>query len=240
MNDNTFTVYVGGQPVQFTSSFNTAADAANYLRQSARNNDFVVSLLSRNSWSPNQAAWLHKLATDRRRSGNGETLDSSKLFELFDRAIAAQKRFPEITLDGFPGQLSLRPWRGVINVRVKSTRTWLATLRRDGSVTVHFPVSWGAARQLITEVAADPVKVMAQHGIATGTCCYCARLLSTKESRTVGYGPVCAAKFGLPWGDTTAADEANAEALREAERDRRDEAYSAECESDEAYRHEGR
>ena len=37
----------------------------------------------------------------------------------------------------------------------------------------------------------------AQHG---SQCFYCGRDLDTPESLAVGYGPVCAAKLGLPWG----------------------------------------
>jgi len=32
-------------------------------------------------------------------------------------------------------------------------------------------------------------------------CCFCGRELDTAESISVGYGPVCAAKYGLPWGE---------------------------------------
>jgi len=32
-------------------------------------------------------------------------------------------------------------------------------------------------------------------------CCFCGRELDTAESISVGYGPVCADKHGLPWGE---------------------------------------
>ena len=34
----------------------------------------------------------------------------------------------------------------------------------------------------------------------SSTCCFCGRDLDTRESLTVGYGPTCADKHGLPWG----------------------------------------
>jgi hypothetical protein len=34
-------------------------------------------------------------------------------------------------------------------------------------------------------------------------CCFCGRQLETKESLAVGYGPICAGKWGLPWGDSS-------------------------------------
>lgn len=40
----------------------------------------------------------------------------------------------------------------------------------------------------------------ARFGEMFGCCVYCTRPLDTPESTAVGYGPVCAAKRGLPWG----------------------------------------
>ena len=34
-----------------------------------------------------------------------------------------------------------------------------------------------------------------------GFCMYCGHLLTTDESLTAGYGPVCASSYGLPWGN---------------------------------------
>jgi len=59
---------------------------------------------------------------------------------------------------------------------------------------------------ILAEVVAffkDPVGSAKLHGTQTGSCCFCGRELTTKESVAVGYGPVCADKFGLPWGDET-------------------------------------
>jgi len=34
----------------------------------------------------------------------------------------------------------------------------------------------------------------------TGNCCFCRRELTDKRSTEVGYGPICADHFSLPWG----------------------------------------
>lgn len=34
----------------------------------------------------------------------------------------------------------------------------------------------------------------------SGNCCFCNRLLTTTESVSMGYGPHCAKRYGLPWG----------------------------------------
>jgi Family of unknown function (DUF6011) len=59
-------------------------------------------------------------------------------------------------------------------------------------------------RGLIYEVAATGRPVTAEEAAAfgkdTGHCCACARTLTDDRSVSVGYGPVCAAKYGWPWG----------------------------------------
>lgn len=47
----------------------------------------------------------------------------------------------------------------------------------------------------IEENAADAVK-----RYSTGKCCFCRKELTTRESRTVGYGQTCAKNHALPWG----------------------------------------
>lgn len=51
----------------------------------------------------------------------------------------------------------------------------------------------------------DPAAAAAAYGHATGNCCFCTRPLSDERSTAVGYGPICAQHYNLPWGDTAAA-----------------------------------
>lgn len=57
----------------------------------------------------------------------------------------------------------------------------------------------------------------AAFGYANARCVFCARTLSTAESTAVGYGPVCAANYGLPWGVVPAATPESWEAIGEME-----------------------
>lgn len=41
----------------------------------------------------------------------------------------------------------------------------------------------------------------AAFGHANDRCCFCATPIDTPESKSVGYGPKCAADRGLPWGN---------------------------------------
>lgn len=56
------------------------------------------------------------------------------------------------------------------------------------------------AAVVLTALAADPAKVAAEHGHLTGNCCFCNRKLTDERSTDVGYGPVCATRWSLPWG----------------------------------------
>lgn len=228
-----FTVYVKGSPVTFTSAFADLAAAyhalAAHVQQSGRRNDFAESLLGAaraRKLSPSQAAWLHKLATDivrpetRTLGAAVANLDVSSLLVLLDRAAAADKKFPKIQLPAEGGAIEIaRNTKRPPVVAVVAGGRWpnrevFAEITPDG--VVHQRSGWThAIEQLVRVAAANPELVLALHGVATGQCCYCQRALSTAESRTVGYGPVCAEKFGLPWGDTTAADEADLHAKAE-------------------------
>jgi hypothetical protein len=53
---------------------------------------------------------------------------------------------------------------------------------------------------LIKEFAADPEDTAGKYGRLTGSCCFCTKPLDDQRSLTVGYGPVCAKRFGLKWG----------------------------------------
>jgi hypothetical protein len=64
-----------------------------------------------------------------------------------------------------------------------------------------FSYETGAQRRAATgrPITADEA---AAFGHATGHCVYCARELTDDRSVEVGYGPVCASKHNLPWGET--------------------------------------
>lgn len=47
----------------------------------------------------------------------------------------------------------------------------------------------------------DPVKFARGYGKAFGNCMFCRKALSDPQSVAVGYGPTCAATYGLPHGD---------------------------------------
>jgi hypothetical protein len=74
------------------------------------------------------------------------------------------------------------------------------TLKRDA---YNMRASLKAALDvLVNSVREDRWLVHAlAYSLEGSECCFCGRDLDTAESISVGYGPVCAAKYGLPWGE---------------------------------------
>lgn len=53
---------------------------------------------------------------------------------------------------------------------------------------------------LVTEFADSPAETAGRYGRLTGGCSFCNHKLDDNRSLEVGYGPVCAKRFGLVWG----------------------------------------
>jgi hypothetical protein len=81
----------------------------------------------------------------------------------------------------------------------------LETARWDGDTLVKAgKVKWEYAPGVIKRLSVDTFATAdeaAAFGKMVGRCCFCSTPIDTKESIAAGYGPVCAANRGLPWGD---------------------------------------
>lgn len=206
----------------FTSACRTLAEAYHALCATNPTGEFAQKLLASaraRTLSPLQVAWLHRLATDALRPAVEASL--RPVVVMLTTAAAAQKRRPRIVLRTASGA------DVVLTLDGEGSRAPGTVSATDG---VRFPGGRFYGRigtegrflrgrdctdevlSLLEALAANPLAVAAQHGCATGSCCFCGRPLSTAESRSAGYGPICADKFGLAWGDTSAADAADAEA----------------------------
>lgn len=133
--------------------------------------------------------------------------------ELLGRARDAGLKYPKLWLELEPGS----PLRIHVAGETSSTPGYLQLTdggpfganRWYGRVSPDGELEMGKAGraveaqlvQLLESLAADPASVAADYGHVTGSCCFCHRRLSDDRSVTVGYGPVCADKFGLPWGE---------------------------------------
>ena len=57
-----------------------------------------------------------------------------------------------------------------------------------------------AVCELVKEFSEDPAQTAGRYGRLTGGCSFCSHGLKDERSTQVGYGPVCAKRFGLTWG----------------------------------------
>ncbi|CAB4122537.1 hypothetical protein UFOVP32_34 [uncultured Caudovirales phage] len=171
------------------------------------------------SLSPKQGLWLAILAerakAPAKPQAQAERVGSlDAINAMFDAAGSSLKR-PAITLHvealgaairlTVAGSQSKAP--GAINVTSTGSfeaREWHGRIGTDGTFLCSGKIAGTDTGAAITAAlrafAADPKGEAAKHGQLTGGCCFCARPLKDKVSLAVGYGPVCAGKFGLPYG----------------------------------------
>lgn len=163
--------------------------------------------------SEKQAYWVRELANRAQgfEAKKAEDIGSlSAINALFDKASSSLKR-PAIVLKddaqtyrlSVAGERSSNP--GSINVTSVGSfenRTWYGRITQDGKfVPSRRDEAPEGLVSLLRRFAAEPAEVAAQYGRETGNCCFCARELTDARSVTVGYGPVCASRWNLPWGE---------------------------------------
>ena len=142
--------------------------------------------------------------------------DFSGVVALLDRA-AQKLKHPKLLVRivdrdlrlSIAGQRSAAP--GSINIssteKAFDDRTWFGRVSREGQFEPSRSLTKATATAIaaaLTALAADPAKVASEYGQITGCCCFCGLELSDARSIHVGYGPVCADKWGVPWGEKPA------------------------------------
>lgn len=78
---------------------------------------------------------------------------------------------------------------------------WYARIETDGSLTLNEKAlrPLGLEEEL-RKFAADPAGYAASYGQKSSNCCFCGTEITSDDSLAVGYGPICADRWGLPWG----------------------------------------
>lgn len=139
----------------------------------------------------------------------------SAISEMF--ANITGLRFPKVRLateDGFElvlklcGPASKNP--GAVNIvsREKTVfsatfgyqQQWFGAILPDGTLRIGAKMT-DAIVSTLEAFNADPVGYAKVYGQRFGNCCFCGKEIITNESLAVGYGPVCADNYGLPWGE---------------------------------------
>lgn len=162
------------------------------------------------SLTPKQAPWVDRLLARAKGEVPTKVGDLAPILALFERASDRLTR-PAIVLSTpetgavrvsvaghkskYPGTLQVTGLGGY------DVRPWLGRVNKDGTFTpgVGALGKEQALSGLLSRFAAAPAVVASEHGKVTGCCCFCNRALEDKRSVAVGYGPICADNYGLPW-----------------------------------------
>lgn len=174
--------------------------------------DFSGSLMQQaraKRGTPEQRWWMHELvlrATGAATEAPGADSVVGKLARVAEMiATAAASRDPMIKLVvddrhriGIFGKAPSRVCRREID---DEKWTMIGRLAADGILTERSGQRFQESElQTLIEYDADPVFASRDHGLRHGWCCFCGLALTADASVTVGYGPICADKYGLPWG----------------------------------------
>lgn len=93
---------------------------------------------------------------------------------------------------------------GTINVIRVEDAVWLGRIHKDGRFELSGKVAKSEATAVLPALkafAADPATGAKKSALLTGRCCFCHTPLRDERSTDVGYGPICADHFDLPWGE---------------------------------------
>jgi hypothetical protein len=208
---HTFTVYRKGQPITFQSPYDH--DEA-FERLAQVPGSFAADLVAKGGYngislSAAQWAWVHKLVVDHERPAPaGVDADLSGVAGLFASARQHLK-LPRITLrvDGQTLKLGVcgPQSRHAGKIRVTDDGAYpdnryfgeidpqTGVLRPGRDLT-------DGVRQTLRRLSTDPAGFASEYGRLSGRCCFCDRHLEDERSTAQGYGPVCAERYGLPWG----------------------------------------
>lgn len=177
--------------------------------------DFASSLIAqfakgKKPLSEKQAYWVKKLADDAAAPKAAPATVAVANFSAVNAVFAKAKghlKQPKIRLELPTGEklvLSLAPDHGNNPgfIYLKVAGEYAGKIAPTGAFTPYKLSTdlLGSVQSLFVALGDDPAGVAAAYGQETGSCCFCAKEITTAESLAVGYGPDCAEHFGLPWG----------------------------------------
>jgi hypothetical protein len=208
-----------------TDTIGSSPQAAILLKEQltklpAKDQDFAASLLDqlerKGKLSDKQWFWVDTLAA-RISQGPVEPVtldvgDFAGVIALFEKAKQHLK-YPRVRLqlpDGRPLVLALAGpgssragWVNMTDGRPFGENLFYGRVSPAGNWEMGHAIDeivGDAVAELLHRLAADPEQVASSYGKLTGCCCFCTSQLSDPKSTEVGYGPVCAKRWGLPWG----------------------------------------
>lgn len=136
------------------------------------------------------------------------SVNPARLYQVMDAAHANTGKPPVIRLTCMGEPVKFKLSRiGWIYINGANFGTTYASISRNGAVNLYIDQvlskEWGKnLLKLIALLCRDPQTVCAAYGHREICCSFCGRELTDERSVTVGYGPICAGYYGLPWGET--------------------------------------
>lgn len=154
--------------------------------------------------SARQWPWVHKMAVDAMtpQKAAQELPDCSAIVSLFDFASEAGMKRPRITFPEAKFSLAGERSRVAGSIQVSQGSypgKYFGYITPEGEFV---PGRDFASLDLtfLEAFSKSPRAYAKSSGMESGSCRFCGLTLSTKESLSVGYGPVCASHWDLPWG----------------------------------------
>jgi hypothetical protein len=160
-----------------------------------------------------QVAWVHILVVEheeREARPAPELPCLERIMKMMD-AASEKMSYPKITLQTESGRTvhlrrsgnrSATP--GVIEItdgKAFGYDEWFGRISRDGKLRTSRRIP-EEVLALLLEFDRNPQASAEAYGHQHGSCCFCTKRLTDERSVTAGYGPVCAERYGLSWGET--------------------------------------
>ncbi|HML30380.1 MAG TPA: DUF6011 domain-containing protein [Hyphomicrobium sp.] len=186
-------------------------------------NSLVDSYDEKGQLTDKQFVWIEKLLERTAPAKAAEVAKEQALLKpIVDLLTNADLKKPSVRFvfaDGTLGKVYLASATGsnAGHVYVKDGSQYAGKITPEGAFR---PVDLSDDRKaeliaVLTSVAEDPFAAAKLFADATksedrehGSCCFCAHELTDPRSIAVSYGPICAAKYHLPWGEASANEEA--------------------------------
>jgi hypothetical protein len=199
---------------------------ATLQRRAANGHEFSKSLLrqmdcGRRLSAAQRAAASNMVEKDRLGGDGGSPSPEDSrgslapLHGLFAKAKESGLKRPAIEFDVAHRSVRISPAKanslnaGWLYVRVGGQ--YAGKVAPSGGLRIVDRVLDSTVVAFLEALAKDPVGVTQEHGRRTGACCFCSHKLTDATSLSVGYGPVCAKHYGLPYERVSRPTEPKAE-----------------------------
>lgn len=142
-------------------------------------------------------------------STNPQIKANLKILQLMRKANESIK-YPKIRLqEGYTLALagSKSHYKGSINITdgmPYGSNIWYGRINTNGTISYPRGISDSDKIKIEDELnnfSRDPANYANLYGKLTNSCMFCGLTLTNQQSIAVGYGPICAEKYGLPHGD---------------------------------------